>query len=103
MLYLFLQLWEIMINGIEAFLYYLLVKKKMKAKEMPYRSQKITLFLCCQVALLYVFNHFGVSTLITIGFLILCVFFLQFISFMHRYFHVCFGSLSTRYFVCLLI
>ena len=73
MLYLFLQLWEIMINGIEAFLYYLLVKKKMKAKEMPYRSQKITLFLCCQVALLYVFNHFGVSTLITIGFFdILC-------------------------------
>lgn len=68
MLYLFLQLWEIMINGIEAFLYYLLVKKKIKAKEMPYRSQKITLFLCCQVALLYVFNHFGVSTLITIGF-----------------------------------
>lgn len=68
MLYLFLQLWEIMINGIEAFLYYLLVKKKMKAKEMPYRPQKITLFLCCQVALLYVFNHFGVSTLITIGF-----------------------------------
>ena len=48
MLYLFLQLWEIMINGVEAFLYYLLVKKKMKAKEMPYRSQKITLFLCCQ-------------------------------------------------------
>lgn len=40
MLYLFLQLWEIMINGIEAFLYYLLVKKKMKAKEMPPDSRK---------------------------------------------------------------
>ena len=82
MLYLFLQLWEIMINGVEAFLYYLLVKKKMKAKEMPYRSQKITLFLCCQVALLYVFNHFGVSTLITIGFFV-CMS----IDLVHNYFY----------------
>ena len=39
MLYLFLQLWEIMINGIEAFLYYLLVKKKMKAKEMKKKAK----------------------------------------------------------------
>lgn len=68
MLYLFLQLWEILINGIEAFLYYVLIKSKMKPKEIPYRSQKITLFLCCQVALLYAFNHFGASTLFTISF-----------------------------------
>ena len=67
MLYLFLQLWEIMINGIEAFILSA-GQKENEGKRNAIPLQKITLFLCCQVALLYVFNHFGVSTLITIGF-----------------------------------